>query len=133
MIRIAFVVKRGRDPKRGKMDETLKVLLFGDETGDFREPLQKLCDHQKGVIFLHFTARLNKVLRDEVRRQPGYVKKQIPPFTDVVDLVKQYLGSGSRNQILETTLACVFQLGSVIRCVFGFWRSQIGTQCNICA
>jgi naphtho-gamma-pyrone polyketide synthase len=98
--------------------EAFKVLLFGDETGDFREPLQKLCERQNGVVFLHFIDRLNAVLRDEVRRQPRYVKKQIPPFTDVLDLVKQYQDSASRNQILETTLACICQLGSVIRCVF---------------
>lgn len=100
------------------MAEAFQVLLFGDETGDFREPLQKLCERQKGVIFLHFVDRVNEVLRDEVRRQPRYVKKQIPPFTDILDLVKQYQDSASRNQILETTLACICQLGSVIRCVF---------------
>lgn len=105
----------------GNMTEHFQVLLFGDETGHFREPLQKLCERQKGVIFLHFIERVNEVLRDEVRRQPRHVEKQIPPFTDVLDLVKKYQDSGSRNPILETTLACICQLGSVIRCVF--WHS----------
>lgn len=99
------------------MAEQFQVLLFGDETANFREPLQKLCERQKGVIFLHFIDRLNEVLRDETRRAPHYVKKQIPPFTDVLDLVKQYQDSASRNQILDTTLACICQLGSVMRCV----------------
>lgn len=101
------------------MAETFKVILFGDETGDFREPLQKLCECQKGVIFLHFIEKLNELLRDEIRRQPCHVKKHIPPFTDILDLVKQYRDSPSRNQILETTFTCIFQLGSIIRCVFG--------------
>lgn len=99
------------------MAEAFKVLLFGDETGDFREPLQKLCERQKGIIFLHFLDRLKEVLRDEARRQPRFVKEKIPPFIDVLDLVKQYRNSASRNQILETTLACICQLGSVIRFV----------------
>lgn len=99
------------------MAEAFQVLLFGDETADFRELLQKLCERQGGIVFSHFILRLNEVLRDEVRRQPRYVKKYIPPFTDVLDLVKQYQGSTTRNQILETTLACVCQLGSVIRFV----------------
>lgn len=97
------------------MVEPLQVLLFGDETGDFRELLQKLCERQRGIVFSHFIVRLNEVLRDEVRQQPRYVKRLIPPFTDVLDLVKQYRDSTTRNQILETTLACVCQLGSVIR------------------
>ena len=97
------------------MAEEFKVLLFGDETGDFREPLQKLCERQKGVVFLHFIEKLNEVLREEVRRQPRYVKKQIPAFTDVLDLVKKYQDAPSRNQILETTFTCICQLGSAIR------------------
>lgn len=100
------------------MAEAFQVLLFGDETGDFREPLQRLCERQHGVIFLHFLNRLNEVLRDEVRRLPSHVRKQIPPFTDVLDLVNQYQDSASRNQILETSFACICQVGSVIRCVF---------------
>lgn len=100
------------------MTEPFQVLLFGDETGDFREPLQKLCERQKGIHFLHLINRLNEVLRDEIRRQPRSVKKYIPPFTDILDLVKQYRDSLSRNQILETTLTCIYQLGAVIRCVF---------------
>lgn len=97
------------------MADTLEILLFGDETGDFREPLRKLCERQKGVIFLCFIERLNDVLRNELRRQSHHVRSQIPPFTDVLDLVKQYQHSAPRNQILETTLACVCQVGSVIR------------------
>lgn len=96
-----------------------EVLLFGDETGDFREPLQKLCERQKGAVFLHFIESVNEVLRDEVRRQPSHVKKQIPPFSDVLDLVKQYQDSASRNPILETTLTCICQLASVVRFVSG--------------
>lgn len=103
------------------MAEAFQVLLFGDETGDFQGLLQKLCERQKGIIFSHFINRLNEILRDEVRRQPRYVKKFIPPFTDVLDLVTQYKDSNSRNQILETTLACICQLGSVIRCVLRHW------------
>ena len=107
------------------MTEAFQLLLFGDETGDFRELLQKLCERQKGIVFLHFIDRLKEVLRDEVRRQPRHVKKNIPPFTDILDLVKQYQHSASRNQVLETTLACICQLGSVIRCVLR--RSQLST------
>lgn len=98
------------------MAEAFQVLLFGDETGDFQDPLRKLCERQKGVLFLHFIDRLNQVLHDELRQHPRHAKKQIPPFTDVLDLVKQYQDSASRNQILETTLACICQLGSIIRC-----------------
>ena len=97
------------------MAEAFEVLLFGDETSDSREPLQRLCERQKGVVFLHFIDKLKEVLREEVRRQPRHVKEQIPPFTDILDLVRKYQDSTSRNPILETTLACICQLGSVIR------------------
>lgn len=96
------------------MAETFKVYMFGDETGSFTEPLQKLCEHQKGVLFVHFLQEINKVLRDELRKQPRQVRAQIPEFTDVLDLIKRYRDSGSRNQILETTITCVYQLASVI-------------------
>ena len=105
------------------MAEAFQVLLFGDETGDFQDPLQKLCGRQKGVLFLHFIDRLNHILHDEVRRHPRHVKKQIPPFTDIIDLVKQYQDSASRNPIFETTLACICQLGSIIGCASCIRRS----------
>lgn len=98
------------------MAEPFRVFLFGDKTSDLQRPLQKLCEHPTGLSFPYFIEKLNGVLRDEVRRQPRHVKRQIPPFTGVLDLVKQYQHSASRNPILETTLACVFQLGSVMRC-----------------
>lgn len=101
------------------MAEVLKVFLFGDETGDFGEPLRRLCERQSGIIFTHFIKQLTQVLRDEIRRQPRHLRRQIPPFTDVLDLVIQYRSSESRNQLLETTLACVCQLGSILRCVLG--------------
>ena len=99
------------------MAETFEVLLFGDETGDFREPLERLCERRRGILFLHFIEKLNETLRDEIRQQPRHVQEQIPPFTDIQDLVRRYHAAGSRNQILETTLACVCQLASVIRSV----------------
>ncbi|KAH8804520.1 putative polyketide synthase [Xylogone sp. PMI_703] len=91
-----------------------EVLLFGDETGDSREPLQKLCERRKGVVFVNFIDKLRGVLREEIRQQPRHVQQQIPPFTDLLDLVKQYRESGSRNPILETTLTCICQLASVM-------------------
>ena len=95
-----------------------QVFLFGDETGDFRGPLQKLCERRHGVLFSRFIDGLNVVLHDEVGRQRRQVKKQIPPFRNVFDLAIQYQDSASHNQILKTPLSCIFQLGSVIRCVF---------------
>ncbi len=97
------------------MAGAFEVLLFGDETGDFREPLDKLCERRKGVVFLHFIQRLHETLRDEVHKQPRQVQQQIPPFTNVPDLVKRYTESGSRNPILESTLTCICQLASVMR------------------
>lgn len=97
------------------MAGAFEILLFGDETGDFREPLDKLCERRKGVVFLHFIERLHDTLRDEIHKQPRHVQKQIPPFTDIPDLVKRYIESGSRNPILESTLTCICQLASVMR------------------
>ncbi|KAL9114954.1 MAG: hypothetical protein Q9227_001197 [Pyrenula ochraceoflavens] len=102
------------------MGGAFEILLFGDETGDFREPLQKLLERQRGVAFSHFIQKTNEALREEVRRQPRHVKEQIPPFTDVFELLQRYQDS-ARNQILETTFACVCQLGSIIRCAPIFW------------
>lgn len=104
------------------MAAEFQVLLFGDETGDFRGPLQKLCERQHGILFSRFMDGLNVVLHDEACRQRRHVKKQIPPFRDVFDLVKQHQDSASQNQILKTPLSCIFQLGSVIR-----WVSRVLT------
>ncbi|KAJ5379344.1 polyketide synthase [Penicillium cosmopolitanum] len=108
------------------MAESFKLYVFGDETGDFAESLQRLCERRKEVLLLHFLEELNKVLRDEIRRQPRDVRVQIPEFTDVLDLVRRYRRSGSRNQILETTLTCVCQLATVIS-FFGNNASQYFT------
>ena len=100
------------------MPDALQFLLFGDETGEFLKPLQRLCEHEKGILFRRYVDEVSEVLRDEVRRQPRLVKVQIPPFTDLLDLVKQYSESASRNQILETTFATLCQLASIFRFVF---------------
>jgi len=97
------------------MAGVFEVLLFGDETGDFCEPLDKLCERRRGVLFLHFIERLHWTLRDEIHKQPRHVQNQIPPFTDIPDLVKRYTESSSRNPILESTLTCIYQLANVIR------------------
>ena len=97
------------------MAKEFQLLLFGDETGNFRDPLQKLCERQHEVLFSRFIDGLNVVLHEEACRQRRHVKKQIPPFRDVFDFVKQYQALAS--QILKTPLSCIFQLGSVIRCV----------------
>lgn len=60
------------------MTGSLKLYIFGDETGDFAESLQRLCERRKEVLSLHFLEELNKVLRDEVRRQLRDVCVQIP-------------------------------------------------------
>lgn len=96
------------------MADKFQVHLFGDETGDFREPFQKLCEYQDGVVFRHFLDRLKDVLRDEIRQQPRQVQEQIPSFNDIHELVNRYIESGSRTPILETTFACICQLASVI-------------------
>lgn len=98
------------------MAAEFQVFLFGDETVDFRGPLQKLCERQHGILFSRFIDGLNVLLHDETCRQRRHVKKQIPPFRDVFDLVRKYQDSASQNQILKTPLSCIFQLGSVIRC-----------------
>lgn len=94
----------------------LQLLLFGDETGDFRVPLQELCESQHGLLLSRFINDLNVLLRDEVSRQRRDVKDQIPPFRDVLDLVRKYQDSDCQRQVLKSPLLCIFQLGSVIRC-----------------
>lgn len=97
------------------MDSTFDVFVFGDETSDFREPLDKLCERRRGLVSQHFIQRLPETLREEIHKQPRHVQKQIPPFTDIPDLVKRYRESSSRNPILESTLTCICQLASVMR------------------
>jgi hypothetical protein len=98
------------------MAAEFQLLLFGDETGDFRGPLQELCENQHGTLFSRFIDDLNVLLHDEVCRQRRHVKEQIPPFTDVLDLVRKCQDSDRQSQVLKTPLLCIFQLGRVIRC-----------------
>ena len=97
------------------MAAEFQALLFGDETGDFQGPLQKLYERQHGILFSRFIDGLNVVLHQEASRQRRHVNRQIPPFRDIFDLVKHYQNSTSKTQILKTPLSCIFQLGSVIR------------------
>ncbi|PVH98315.1 ketoacyl-synt-domain-containing protein [Periconia macrospinosa] len=97
------------------MDSTFDIFVFGDETSDFREPLDKLCERRRGLVSQHFIQRLHETLREEIHKQPRHVQKQIPPFTDIPDLVKRYRESSSRNPILESTLTCICQLAMAFR------------------
>ena len=98
------------------MTSEFQLLLFGDETGDFRGPLQELCENRHGILFSRFIDDLNILLHDEIYRQRRHVKEQIPHFRDVRDLVRNYQDSDCQIQVLKTPLLCIFQLGNVIRC-----------------
>ncbi len=96
------------------MASNLKVLLFGDQTGDARSTLLRVIRCKEHVVLSAFLEKVNAVLREEVARQPRLVRDQIPEFSSILDLADRYYEKGVRNAAIESTLLCICQLADCI-------------------
>jgi hypothetical protein len=99
------------------MGKQIQIFLFGDQTYDTNAKLRALLNSKDDPILISFLEQAYHVIRSEVGRLPLQQREALPRFHNLADiLVRQR--EGVLSPAFQTTLACVYQLGSFIRYAF---------------
>lgn len=103
------------------MEDSLHLLLFGDQTGDYRSVFRQVLHIKDNTILTSFFESAYLALRDEVAQQPRAVREQISGFTSISDLVARYSDStDAKSNPLESALTCISQIACFIWYVIRF-------------
>ena len=99
------------------MSLNMNVFLFGDQANEYNNNLRgKL--HQKHMPALtSFLEQANAALKDEVALQPGLIRKTIPNFSTLLDLVDWLDESKVSNPAIESAICTISQIACFIRWV----------------
>lgn len=93
----------------------MQILLFGDQTGDYRTILRQIIHINENEILTSFLEKAYAALRDEVAQQPRVVRDQITGFSSISDLVARYEDSNTeRSNALESVLTYLSQISCFI-------------------
>jgi hypothetical protein len=101
-------------------DRRMKLVFFGNDfpSDDLNDVFRRLQIHSKDKKHLHLAAFLDEAtfaLRDEIRGLPDGLRKLIPHFESVLDLVNfSDLRKGPLGQVIEGVLLCVLELAIFI-------------------
>ena len=95
------------------MDGPTEVLLFGDQTSNFEESLQRLLHIKSNNALLSFFERTHYALRIEIAKLRDRERSLFPRFTSLGDLVARFNESGG-NPSLESALSVINQFGRFI-------------------
>lgn len=103
------------------MEDSLQIILFGDQTGDYRSIFRQVLHIKDNTILTSFFEKAYSALRDEVAQQPRAVRDQISGFTSIADLVARYSDSADpKSNALESALTCISQISCFIWYVMRF-------------
>lgn len=99
-----------------KNQETLYLLVFGDQTFDVGPHLPRLLDaRNSNVVLRDFLERAYDAIRAQLFRLPGHAREELPRFTSIEDVLLWKPSDGaSRCVPLDMALTCLYQLGSFI-------------------
>ena len=87
------------------------ILLFGDQTGDWRTTLGRVLKVQDNVLLQVFLDRSFSAIRSEVAHVAASEPDHAPRFSNIAELVATYADSeGPKSNALESALTCVAQL-----------------------
>ena len=102
------------------MDGTTSILLFGDQTGDYRTTLDRVLRVRDNPLLTAFFDRSYAALRQEVANQPRPVRNNTTGFSSIADLVARYADSElPKSNALESALTYISQ----IACFLGYQGS----------
>ena len=103
------------------MEDSLHIVLFGDQTGDCRSIFRQVLHIKDNTFLTSFFEKAYSALRDEVAQQPRAVRDQVSGFTSITDLVARYSDStDAKSNPLESALTCISQIACFIWYVIQF-------------
>lgn len=104
------------------MTEPTSILLFGDQTGDYRKTFRRVLQIKENPLLTAFLDRSYSVLRQEVANQPRLVRERTTGFTSIADLVARYAHSEKpRCNAFESALTYISQ----IACFFATYGDKL--------
>lgn len=109
------------------IEDSLDILLFGDQTGDYRSVFRQVLHIKDNTLLTSFFEKAYSALREEVAQQPRAVRDQLSGFTSITDLVARYSDStDAKSNPLESALTCISQIACFIWYVirFGVFRIE---------
>lgn len=92
----------------------MDVVLFGDQTVDPKQFLLKLLRRKGYPLLSSFFEQVQVALQDEVSFLPSRNRHNLPPFSNIAELVDRYYEAGEPEIGIESTLTCLAQLSHFI-------------------
>lgn len=93
----------------------MNVLIFGDQATAYHNNLRGKV-HQKHMPALtSFLEQANAALKDEVALQSGLIRRTIPDFSTLLDLVDWLDESNVSNPAVESAICTISQIACFIR------------------
>jgi Starter unit:ACP transacylase in aflatoxin biosynthesis len=99
------------------MAPNIRILLFGDQSGDVIPALRPLLAAKDNPILVSFFEKAYLTLRNEVAQHPR-TEHELPGFTSVENLLWRYSESGARSPEIESSLICIYQIASFLQSVY---------------
>ena len=97
------------------MSLKMNIFLFGDQTADYNSNLVGKLRQKDIPVLTSFLEKANVALREEISQQPGLVRKTIPSFSTLLDLVQWFSESGVSSPAIESAICTTCQIACLIR------------------
>lgn len=97
------------------MSPKMKIFLFSDQTTNYHNNLLEKLRQNNNPVLTSFLERVTAGLRVEIAQQTGLVRKAIPDFVNLVDLVEWSAESNVSNPIIESVICTTCQIACLIR------------------
>lgn len=92
----------------------MDVVLFGDQTVDPKQFLLKVLRRKGYPLLSSFFEQVQVALQDEITSLPSRSRRNLPPFSNIAELVERYYEADQPDIGIESTLTCLAQLSHFI-------------------
>ena len=93
----------------------MNIFLFGDQTANYNSNLVGKLRQKDIPVLTSFLEKVNVALREEISQQPGLVRKTIPSFSTLLDLVQWFNESDVSSPAIESAICTTCQIACLIR------------------
>ncbi|KAE8384533.1 hypothetical protein BDV23DRAFT_176984 [Aspergillus alliaceus] len=96
------------------MKNTQTVIVFGDQTTDFRAGLRQLLGVENNGLLTSFLEWVYFKLRQEIGHLSFTEQQLFPRFTSIIDLLARYEETDG-HPVLESILVCIYHIAAFIQ------------------
>lgn len=92
----------------------MKILLFGDQGGDYHLNLRDKLHQKDNPILVSFLEKTTAALHEEVTQQPRLIRESVPQFSTLLDLLETLDVPALSNPAIESAICCICQIACLI-------------------